>query len=82
MVAPRLRLHQTVFAILAVQAERAIDQNKSGYDAKADTNPLVDARHEHHHEHDKQTEQPACEYEQVLTFQALKFRRFTNSPVY
>jgi hypothetical protein len=66
MVAPRLRFHQSVFAVFSVQRKRAVNQNTPGFNAEKNTDPLANARHEHHHEHHKQTQQPACENEKVL----------------
>ena len=66
MVAPCLRFHQSVFAMFFVQVKRAVNKTCSGSNAENNTNPLVDARHVHNHEHDEQTQQPACEDEKVL----------------
>jgi hypothetical protein len=71
-----------VFAIFTVQVKRAVNQYQRGGNAKSDAHPLSDSGHVHDHEHDKQTQQPACEYEKILAFQAFKFCRLANPPVY
>jgi hypothetical protein len=81
MVAPRLRFHQPVFAVFCIQMERTVNQNGRGCNAENDTYPLIYARHVHDDKHDKQTQQPACEYEKVLRFETFKFRRMTYPPV-
>ncbi|GAB6394506.1 MAG: hypothetical protein MdMp024_0843 [Bacteroidales bacterium] len=68
MVASRLCFHQPVFTVFSVKMKRAVNQCKRGDNAENNTKPLVYANHIHYHEHDKQTEQPACEYEQVIFF--------------
>jgi hypothetical protein len=50
MVAPRLRFHQTVFAIFVVQVERAVNQYRTGNYAENDTDKIVYARHKHDHD--------------------------------
>ena len=82
MVAPRLQFHQSMFPILGIQMKGAVYQNQCRRNAKANTNPLMDACHIHDYEHDKQTQQPACEDEKVLTFQPIKLRRFSNPFIY
>jgi len=81
MVAPCQLFHQSVFAIPAVQMKRAVNQYGAGNNAEQNTGPLIYARHKQRHKHDKQPRQPACEYEQVLTFKSLKLRRMSYSPV-
>jgi hypothetical protein len=71
-----------VFAVLTIKIKCAVNQRQRGYNAEGDAHPLSDSGHVHDDEHDKQTQQPACEYEKILTFQAFKFSRFANSPVY
>lgn len=81
MVAPCLCFQKSVFAVFRVQVKRTVHEYQSGNHTKGDTRPLVDACHIQHGEHNEQTEQPACEYEQVLTFQPFELRRFAYSPV-
>jgi hypothetical protein len=66
MVAPRQFFHKSVFAVSAVKMKRAVNQYGAGNNAEHNTNPLIDARHKQDYEHNKQTQQPACEYEQIL----------------
>jgi len=79
MAAPCLCFHKTVFAVFTIKVKGAINQNDCCDNTKTDAHPLVDASHIHDDEHDEQSEQPACEYKEVLRFQSLKFRRFAYS---
>jgi hypothetical protein len=49
--------------------ESAVNKNGRGGNAENNTYPLIYACHVHDDKHDKQAQQPACEYEKVLRFE-------------
>lgn len=62
----RAQLHQPVFAVLRVQAEREPDGGGSRHHTEADAEPLARACHVQDDKEDEGGKQPACEDEQVL----------------
>ena len=76
------QLHQSVFAVAGVQAERQPHQCRGCRNAEADAHPLIDARHVEDDEQHEHGEQPSGEDEQVLRFQPLELDALTDSLVY
>ncbi len=71
----RAQLHQPVFAVLRVQAEREPDGGGSRHHTEADAEPLARACHVQDDKEDEGGKQPACEDEQVLRLQSLELHR-------
>ena len=71
----RAQLHQPVFAVLRVQAEREPHGGGSRHRTEADAEPLARACHVQDDKEDEGGKQPACEDEQVLRLQSLELHR-------
>ncbi|EEO61246.2 hypothetical protein BSBG_02218 [Bacteroides sp. 9_1_42FAA] len=77
----RAQLHQPVFAVFGVQAEREPDDGGSRHDTEADAEPLARACHVQDDEEDEGGKQPTCEQEEVLRLQSLELHRTADALV-
>ena len=71
----RAQLHQPVFAVLRVQAEREPHGGGSRHHTEADAEPLARVCHIQDDKEDEGGKQSACEDEQVLRLQSFELHR-------
>ena len=81
MTATCLHFHQAVFAVFGVQGESLPHQNRCGDQPEDDAEPLVHTDHVHNHKEYKESQQPAHEDEQVLTFKPFELNRLSNPAI-
>ena len=78
----RSQLHKPVFAVPGIQREGLPYEDGGRYRTEADTYPLVDADHVEDDEQDEESQQTSAEDEEVLSLQALKLDRTTDTLIY